>query len=245
MAARHNFIFAVFLMLAMTGCSTPAPLWHQQAGQIIQAARTGGAPSLLPSEYGSLVDAFSKGENLLLEEDVEEADQLFKLIILKGQLLNENLIAEKRRVAEVERVRLLEQQNLEKQQLEKERLEAIERANESRRREAEEVRARIANQAKIDAETEVRRQAERLKVQKERPLVASHTVKRGESLPQIAALPEVYNDSLLWPLIYRANRDQIRDPRNLWPGQSLRIPRNYSREDLQEARRYAQDRRLH
>jgi nucleoid-associated protein YgaU len=232
-------------MLSIAGCSTPAPLWHQQAGQIIKAARTDGASALLPSEYGSLVDSFSKGENLLLEEDVEEADQLFKLIILKGQLLNENLKAEKIRIAEIERMRLLEQQKLETQQLEKERIEAIERANENRRREAEEVRARIADQARIDAETEIRRQAERQKAQKERPLVASHTVKRGESLPQIAALPEVYNDSLLWPLIYRANRDQIRDPRNLWPGQSLRIPRNYSREDLQEARRYAQDRRLH
>jgi nucleoid-associated protein YgaU len=66
----------------------------------------------------------------------------------------------------------------------------------------------------------------------------------GETLPLIAAQPEVYGDATLWPLLYRANRDQIRDPRHLWPGQVLRIPRTFSREDLTEARRFAQDKQL-
>lgn len=240
MAARHHIIYVVLFMLAIAGCSTSRPLWHSQAGLIVQSARSAGAQALLPSEYGNLSETFERGENLLLEDEIEQADQLFQLVILKGKLLNENLNAEKRRLAEIERMRLLEQQ-----QLEKERLEAIAREKEIRRREAEAVLARIAEQARLQAAEDASRQSERLKIQKERALVASYTVKRGESLPQIAALPEVYNDSLLWPLIYRANRDQIRDPRNLWPGQKLRIPRNYSREDLQEARRYAQERRLH
>jgi nucleoid-associated protein YgaU len=70
-------------------------------------------------------------------------------------------------------------------------------------------------------------------------------VTRGESLPFIASQPQVYGDRTLWPLIYRANRDQIRDPRHIWPGQVLRIPRNMGREDVAEARRYAQERGLH
>jgi len=238
MSFRH-IIYAAILLFAVSGCSTPAPLWHLKAGQILQAARSGGAPELLPSEYGSLVETFANGEDLLLQEEIEKADQLFKLAILKGELLNENLTTEKKRLAAAEKMRLLRLQQ------EKDRIEAIRLENEKRKRQAEETRARIAEQARLEAEAEARKQAERVNVQKERPLVFSHTVKRGESLPQIAALPEVYNDSYLWPLIYRANRDQIRDPRNLWPGQTLRIPRNYSRDDLQEARRYAQERKLH
>lgn len=238
--AVKQIIYAVLIIFLVSGCSAPTPLWHRNASQMIQAARSEGAPGLLPSEYASFEDTFSRGELLLLDEKIEEADLLFELTMLKGQLLKDNLAAEKARIAEVERARLIEIQHLEN-----ERQEAAEREKESRRRDAEEVRARIAEQARLDAETEALRQSERLKIQKEIPLAPSHTVKRGESLPQIAALSEVYNDPLLWPLLYRANRDQISDPRNLWPGQKLRIPRNYTRDDLQEARRYAQERRLH
>jgi nucleoid-associated protein YgaU len=68
---------------------------------------------------------------------------------------------------------------------------------------------------------------------------AVHTVRRGETLPQIAARSEIYNDASLWPIIYRANRDQIRDPKQLWPGQVLKIPRNFSRDDAKEAKRFS------
>ncbi len=49
-----------------------------------------------------------------------------------------------------------------------------------------------------------------------------HQVKRGESLWTIAA--DVIGDPSLWPAIYRANRDQIKDPQLLYPGQRLTIP---------------------
>lgn len=49
-----------------------------------------------------------------------------------------------------------------------------------------------------------------------------HVVQPGESLWQIAA--RLGGDPQLWPLLYRANRDQIKDPSRLYPGQSLRIP---------------------
>jgi nucleoid-associated protein YgaU len=66
-----------------------------------------------------------------------------------------------------------------------------------------------------------------------------YTVRRGETLPQIAARSEIYNDASLWPLIYRANRDQIRNPTQLWPGQVLKIPRHFSRDEAIEAKRYS------
>ena len=49
-----------------------------------------------------------------------------------------------------------------------------------------------------------------------------HVVKPGESLWRIAAA--VTGDSRDWPALYRANRDQIKDPALVYPGQRLTIP---------------------
>ncbi|MEA2102104.1 MAG: LysM peptidoglycan-binding domain-containing protein [Thermodesulfobacteriota bacterium] len=66
-----------------------------------------------------------------------------------------------------------------------------------------------------------------------------HVVEKGETLPGIATRPEVYNDSFMWPLIYKANRDQIKDPKIIYQGQSLKIPRDISMDEIVEARREA------
>ena len=69
------------------------------------------------------------------------------------------------------------------------------------------------------------------------PALPSHyTVTDGETLWIIAALKEIYQDALLWPLLYRANRDQIKDPRQVYGGQTLTIPRNQSEAEIAEAR---------
>jgi len=66
-----------------------------------------------------------------------------------------------------------------------------------------------------------------------------YVVKKGDTLPSIAARHEIYNDSFMWPLIYKANRDQIKDPKVLYTGQDLKVPREMSTEDIIEARREA------
>jgi len=53
-----------------------------------------------------------------------------------------------------------------------------------------------------------------------------HRVAGGESLWSIAAKPEIYANGFLWPLIWDANRDRIRDPNMLRQGQTLRIKQN-------------------
>jgi len=50
-----------------------------------------------------------------------------------------------------------------------------------------------------------------------------HVVRSGDTLAEIAAV--TLGDARLWPHLYRANRDQIRDPAVLYPGQRLTIPR--------------------
>jgi hypothetical protein len=64
-------------------------------------------------------------------------------------------------------------------------------------------------------------------------------VQAGDTLWLIASRPEVYGDPLLWPVLYRANRDQIKDPRRVYEGQTLEVPRNMTDADLDEAREQA------
>jgi LysM repeat protein/uncharacterized protein YceK len=66
-----------------------------------------------------------------------------------------------------------------------------------------------------------------------------YVVKKGDNLPNIAARHDIYNDSFMWPLIYKANRDQIKDPKVLYGGQELKIPRDVSLDDIIQARREA------
>ncbi|MFQ5905910.1 MAG: LysM peptidoglycan-binding domain-containing protein [bacterium] len=56
---------------------------------------------------------------------------------------------------------------------------------------------------------------------------STYTVKEGDWLAKLAEYPEVYGHGnyALWPRIYRANKDKIKDPDLIYPGQVLIIPR--------------------
>lgn len=49
-----------------------------------------------------------------------------------------------------------------------------------------------------------------------------HTVAAGETLWTIAE--QTIGDPTLWPALYLANRDRIKDPSRVYPGQRLAIP---------------------
>ncbi len=229
-------LLLLLLVLSLSGCATPTPIWRQDARNVLERARSDGGDKIFPEEFGSIEEMILKGEALVKDNEVEDADKLFLLAWTKGGLLEKNIAAEKIRLKE-----------------EAERRAESERLELERKRAKEEEARRIALEkfeaAKAAQEAEARKiaekNAEKVRQPRERQLPAYHTVKRGESLPFIASQPEVYNDRNLWPLLYRANRDQISDPRHIWPGQVLRILRNVSREDIAEARRYAQEKPLH
>ena len=52
----------------------------------------------------------------------------------------------------------------------------------------------------------------------------TYTVVSGDSLSKIAK--REYGDMNQWRRIYEANKDQIKDPDLIHPGQTLRIPRS-------------------
>ena len=50
----------------------------------------------------------------------------------------------------------------------------------------------------------------------------TYTVKSGDSLSKIAK--HHYGDAQMWPKIFEANRDQIKNPDLIHPGQVLTLP---------------------
>jgi nucleoid-associated protein YgaU len=53
----------------------------------------------------------------------------------------------------------------------------------------------------------------------------TYTVVAGETLSKISGYHFIYNDPAKWGIIYRANRDHIKDPNIINPDQVLKIPR--------------------
>ncbi len=58
----------------------------------------------------------------------------------------------------------------------------------------------------------------------EKPAVISYKVVRGDHLWGIAKKKEHYGNGFAWPIIYKANRDQIKDPDLIYPDQVFKIP---------------------
>ena len=54
------------------------------------------------------------------------------------------------------------------------------------------------------------------------PSGRSYTVVKGDSLSKIAK--HLYGDAQKWRTIYEANRDQIKNPDLIYPGQTFTIP---------------------
>lgn len=54
------------------------------------------------------------------------------------------------------------------------------------------------------------------------PADRTYTVVSGDSLSKIAK--RLYGDAKQWRKIYEANKDQIKDPDLIYPGQTFRIP---------------------
>jgi hypothetical protein len=71
-------------------------------------------------------------------------------------------------------------------------------------------------------------------------LCEQYTVRKGDSLWWIAKYKDIYDDPYLWPIIYEANKDIIKNPKLLYPGQELEIPRGgYLPEEIKNIRKKA------
>ncbi len=68
-----------------------------------------------------------------------------------------------------------------------------------------------------------------------------YIVVKGDTLWGISGSSNGYNDYFLWPLIFKANRDQITDPDLIYPKQDFCIRQDFDDKDKQKARKDASD----
>ena len=110
----------------------------------------------------------------------------------------------------------------------------------------------------IELANEARRQAENAMAQKraeEERLAAAmamqasaakaddyYTVASGDSLWRISGSDDIYGNPYQWPLIYKANRDGIKDADLIFPGQTLTITRSASDDEISAAVQHAKTR---
>lgn len=225
---RPGLAIVLAACMFLTACTASAPAWRKRVEGMLNDLGRQGAPKLYPQEFRSLLETFEHGDAVyFVQKDSKAADTFYRLAFQKSEFLRLEVERLKERQAEEER--------------QKAAAEAARLAEERLNREAAEAELRLLEQEKA-REQEKRQQVVGEKQPGKVPvqqLSTTYTVRRGETLPQIAGRPEIYDDASMWPIIYRANRDQIRDPKRLWPGQVLAIPRHYSRDDVHDARKYS------
>jgi len=72
--------------------------------------------------------------------------------------------------------------------------------------------------------------------------VSSYSVVGGDSLWSISGKDDVYADPYQWPLIYKTNRDKIKDADLIYPGQVLDVDQNASASEIDAAVNHAKTR---
>ena len=72
--------------------------------------------------------------------------------------------------------------------------------------------------------------------------VSSYSVVRGDNLWSISGKDEVYADPYQWPMIYKTNRDKIKDADLIYPGQVFDIDQNASASEIDAAVNHAKTR---
>ena len=97
----------------------------------------------------------------------------------------------------------------------------------------------IVKQEIVEKEAVVEKKEEAV-AKKDVALRTQYIVKKGDCLWWTAKYKDVYNDSLMWSIIYEANEDKIKDPNLIYPGQKLNIPRKgYTLEKIKMLRKKA------
>ena len=110
----------------------------------------------------------------------------------------------------------------------------------------EETKPLLATQAQTEIKQEVqpsvveKEAVAKESAKKELAIRTQYIVKKGDCLWWTAQYKDVYNDSFMWSIIYEANKDKIKDPNLIYPGQKLNIPRKgYTLEKIKILRKKA------
>lgn len=231
-----RLLLIVFIVAALSGCAKPPVAELEDARSVVDHAYASGAARHAPGEYQLASSALMAAEQQVRDGDFRKA---LRTLALARRYSSEalNITLERKKQLALEQQRLAEQQRLEQLQKEQE-LEKIRQEQEKRLQEQQKQAARLAAQKAAEKEVVVKKTPP---APPEPVLLDRVEVRPGENLATLAARPDVYKDALLWPLIYKANRDQIKNPQEIFAGQIFVIPRDKSRDDADAARQEARE----
>lgn len=71
--------------------------------------------------------------------------------------------------------------------------------------------------------------------------IRKYIVVRGDTLWGISGMDVGYKDNFQWPLIFKENRDQIKDPDLIYPKQEFLLRDDWSQADIDKARKDSSD----
>jgi nucleoid-associated protein YgaU len=105
---------------------------------------------------------------------------------------------------------------------------------------------KLANKARRQAENAVNQKYSELErlgtVTTTTDVGGSYEVKPGDNLWAISGRPDIYADPYQWPLIFKANSEQIKDADLIYPGQVLTVDTAPSPSDVEGAIQHAKTR---
>lgn len=222
--ARCLVVIALGLLLTLAGCARPPHQKLDSASHLVDRARAVQAQQHAPTEFQAALDALQDARSSIQNRDYKKADNSLDFSL---QHASRAIILAEETVA-----RLAIQAEQAQRQQEQAARQAAEAA-----RQAEQKAAELAAKAAAQKSAQ---QTARKPAPSAEP-ANTYQVLDGENLWIISAKSVVYDDGFLWPLIYQANRDQIKDPRQIYPGQVLNIRRDLTEQEKIEARQKARE----
>jgi len=75
----------------------------------------------------------------------------------------------------------------------------------------------------------------------EKAVNVTYNVVKGDCLWKIASKPDIYDDPFEWPLLFKANRDQIKDPDIIEINQQLAVTKDFDNAQVKHAVMEAKD----
>jgi nucleoid-associated protein YgaU len=218
---KHMFRYLIILALVglLSSCAKPPHQEMDAAEYMVRRAQELHAMDFAPAEYQAAHTALNDARRAMDKADYGDARDSLEYALQHARRAVDLTEEGKTRLEQEEARQAAE-------------AEQARQADLIRAREQKSVQAGIKKQPVEKTETAPKPQVER---------VDEYNVGEGETLWTISAQPQVYGEGLLWPLLYQANRDQIKDPRQIFPGQTLGIRRDMTSEEMEDARQKARE----
>ena len=213
----------ILVALALASCGPRISQSVAQARAAVEAARAAGAPTRSPEQFQAAEKALKDSEALFAAGDADSllaADNIAKV----AEATAYSAAAAAKLSTDLGKAQAEAQaakQEAERARAEMDRLQPRVRTVEETARAAQARAERAETQV-----AELKRQVAAAATPA--PSLATYTryvVKKGDTLPKIAARPEIYGDAGQWKRIYDANQDIIGRDRKLKIGQVLMIPK--------------------